>query len=243
MSDIDEAIDRVIGGPAKKNKLISNKEKNMIAYHESGHAILGLKLPSAQTVQKVTIVPRGQAGGYVLMTPDHDRFLETKGELLDEITGLLGGRVSEEIFFDDITTGAHNDIEKATHIARLMVTELGMSNLGPIQYEKNSGSVFLGRDYANSHKAFSQEVGIEIDREVRRIIEECYDRARNIINENKETVHLIAQTLLVHETLTNEQIVHLVDKGCLPGECEEVKEEVVNTEEVANENIDEGASE
>ena len=233
MSDIDEAIDRVIGGPAKKNKLISNKEKNMIAYHESGHAILGLKLPSAQTVQKVTIVPRGQAGGYVLMTPDHDRFLETKGELLDEITGLLGGRVSEEIFFDDITTGAHNDIEKATHIARLMVTELGMSNLGPIQYEKNSGSVFLGRDYANSHKAFSQEVGIEIDREVRRIIEECYEKARNIINENKETVHLIAQTLLIHETLTNEQITYLVDKGCLPGEDIEVKEETL--EEVSKE--------
>ena len=237
MNDIDEAIDRVIGGPAKKNKLISNKEKNMIAYHESGHAILGLKLPSAQTVQKVTIVPRGQAGGYVLMTPDHDRFLETKGELLDEITGLLGGRVSEEIFFEDITTGAHNDIEKATHIARLMVTELGMSNLGPIQYEKNSGSVFLGRDYANSHKAFSQEVGIEIDREVRRIIEECYERARNIINENKETVHLIAQTLLVHETLTNEQIVHLVEKGCLPGEVEEVVNAEI-TKDVVEENTE-----
>ena len=227
MSDIDEAIDRVIGGPAKKNKLISIKEKNMIAYHESGHAILGLKLPSAQVVQKVTIIPRGQAGGYVLMTPEHDRFLETKGELLDEITGLLGGRVSEEIFFDDITTGAHNDIEKATHIARLMVTELGMSNLGPIQYEKNSGSVFLGRDYTNSHRAFSQEVGIEIDREVRRIIDECYEKARQIITENRETVQLIAQTLLIHETLTNEQIVHLVEKGYLPGEEPiETKEEV-----------------
>ena len=227
MSDIDEAIDRVIGGPAKKNKLISIKERNLIAYHESGHAILGLKLPSAQVVQKVTIIPRGQAGGYVLMTPEHDRFLETKGELLDEITGLLGGRVSEEIFFDDITTGAHNDIEKATHIARLMVTELGMSNLGPIQYEKNSGSVFLGRDYTNSHRAFSQEVGIEIDREVRRIIDECYEKARQIITENRGTVQLIAQTLLIHETLTNEQIVHLVEKGYLPGEePKETKEEV-----------------
>ena len=238
MSDIDEAIDRVIGGPAKKNKLISIKEKNLIAYHESGHAILGLKLPSAQVVQKVTIIPRGQAGGYVLMTPEHDRFLETKGELLDEITGLLGGRVAEEIFFDDITTGAHNDIEKATHIARVMVTELGMSNLGPIQYEKNTGSVFLGRDYTNSHRAFSQEVGIEIDREVRRIIEECYEKARQIITENRDTVQLIAQTLLIHETLTNEQIVHLVEKGYLPGEepkpaPEEVTSEPV--EEVSNE--------
>lgn len=238
MSDIDEAIDRVIGGPAKKNKLISIKEKNLIAYHESGHAILGLKLPSAQVVQKVTIIPRGQAGGYVLMTPENDRFLETKGELLDEITGLLGGRVAEEIFFDDITTGAHNDIEKATHIARVMVTELGMSNLGPIQYEKNTGSVFLGRDYTNSHRAFSQEVGIEIDREVRRIIEECYEKARQIITENRDTVQLIAQTLLIHETLTNEQIVHLVEKGYLPGEepkpaPEEVTSEPV--EEVSNE--------
>ena len=218
MSDIDEAIDRVIGGPAKKNKLISIKEKNMIAYHESGHAILGLKLQHAQVVQKVTIVPRGQAGGYVLMTPEQDQFLETKGELLDEICGLLGGRISEEVFFDDITTGAHNDIEKATRIARLMVTEFGMSNLGPIQYEKNSGSVFLGRDYTNSQRSFSSEVGKEIDREVRRIIDECYAKAKAIIVENRETVQLIAQTLLIHETLTNEQIVHLVDKGYLPGE-------------------------
>ena len=218
MSDIDEAIDRVIGGPAKKNKLISIKEKNMIAYHESGHAILGLKLQHAQVVQKVTIVPRGQAGGYVLMTPEQDQFLETKGELLDEICGLLGGRISEEVFFDDITTGAHNDIEKATRIARLMVTDFGMSNLGPIQYEKNSGSVFLGRDYTNSHRSFSSEVGKEIDREVRRIIDECYAKAKAIIVENRATVQLIAQTLLIHETLTNEQIVHLVDKGYLPGE-------------------------
>ena len=218
MSDIDEAIDRVIGGPAKKNKLISIKEKNMIAYHESGHAILGLKLQHAQVVQKVTIVPRGQAGGYVLMTPEQDQFLETKGELLDEICGLLGGRICEEVFFDDITTGAHNDIEKATRIARLMVTEFGMSNLGPIQYEKNSGSVFLGRDYTNSQRSFSSEVGKEIDREVRRIIDECYARAKALIIENRATVQLIAQTLLIHETLTNEQIVHLVDKGYLPGE-------------------------
>ena len=218
MSDIDEAIDRVIGGPAKKNKLISIKEKNMIAYHESGHAILGLKLQHAQVVQKVTIVPRGQAGGYVLMTPEQDQFLETKGELLDEICGLLGGRICEEVFFDDITTGAHNDIEKATRIARLMVTEFGMSNLGPIQYEKNSGSVFLGRDYTNSQRSFSSEVGKEIDREVRRIIDECYAKAKAIIVENRATVQLIAQTLLIHETLTNEQIVHLVDKGYLPGE-------------------------
>ena len=218
MSDIDEAIDRVIGGPAKKNKLISIKEKNMIAYHESGHAILGLKLQHAQVVQKVTIVPRGQAGGYVLMTPEQDQFLETKGELLDEICGLLGGRICEEVFFDDITTGAHNDIEKATRIARLMVTEFGMSNLGPIQYEKNIGSVFLGRDYTNSQRSFSSEVGKEIDREVRRIIDECYARAKALIIENRATVQLIAQTLLIHETLTNEQIVHLVDKGYLPGE-------------------------
>ena len=218
VSDIDEAIDRVMAGPAKKTKVISERCKRMVAYHEAGHAVVGLKVADAETVQKITIIPRGDAGGYVLMTPEQDQFLETKGELLDEICGLLGGRISEEVFFDDITTGAHNDIEKATRIARLMVTEFGMSNLGPIQYEKNSGSVFLGRDYTNSQRSFSSEVGKEIDREVRRIIDECYAKAKAIIVENRETVQLIAQTLLIHETLTNEQIVHLVDKGYLPGE-------------------------
>ena len=227
-SDIDEAIDRVMGGPAKKGKVMSIKERNLIAYHESGHAIVGLVVDTADVVQKVTIIPRGDAGGYVLMTPQDDHFLQTKGELLDNICGLLAGRVAEEVFFDDVTTGAHNDIEKATRIARLMVTELGMSELGPIQYEKNTGSVFLGRDYANNDKVYSSEVAVQIDKEVRKIIDEAYERARKVILDNRDKVQLIAQTLLIQETLTNEEITSLYKTGYLPGQ--EPKEEVIEAE-------------
>ena len=237
-SDIDEAIDRVMGGPAKKGKVMSIKERNLIAYHESGHAIVGLCVETADVVQKVTIIPRGDAGGYVLMTPQDDHFLQTKGELLDNICGLLAGRVAEEVFFDDITTGAHNDIEKATRIARLMVTELGMSELGPIQYEKNTGSVFLGRDYANHDKIYSSEVAFQIDKEVRKIIDEAYERARKVIIDNREKVQLIAQTLLIQETLTHEEITSLYKTGYLPGQEPKVEEvveaEVVETKEENN---------
>lgn len=162
------------------------------------------------------------------MTPQDDHFLQTKGELLDNICGLLAGRVAEEVFFDDVTTGAHNDIEKATRIARLMVTELGMSELGPIQYEKNTGSVFLGRDYANNDKVYSSEVAVQIDKEVRKIIDEAYERARKVILDNREKVQLIAQTLLIQETLTNEEITSLYKTGYLPGQ--EPKEEVIEAE-------------
>jgi cell division protease FtsH len=223
--DIDEAIDRVIGGTAKKSRVMTPKERKMIAYHESGHAIIGLLLSKADVVQKVTIIPRGDAGGYVMMTPEDDRFLETKEELLETICGYLGGRVSEEVFFQDITTGAHNDIEKATRIARAMVTQLGMSPLGPIQYEKDPNSVFLGRDYANTRSNTSSQVAFEIDREVRSIIDDCYERARKIITDNKDKVTLIAETLLVHETLTHDEITYLVENGHLPDDTP--KEEVV----------------
>ena len=207
--DIDEAIDRVMGGPAKKSRIITPKEKKLIAYHEAGHATVGLKVEKADIVQKVTIIPRGDAGGYVLMTPEEDTMLQTKSELLDRITGLLAGRVSEEIFFGDVTTGAHNDIEKATRIARLMVTELGMSSLGTIQYEQQSGSVFLGRDYTNSRKNFSGQVAYEIDQEVRRIIDECYARAKEVITENKELLIKIAEALLEKEVITSEEIYEI----------------------------------
>ena len=225
MKDIDEAIDRVIGGPAKKSKTITAKERRMVAFHESGHTIIGLKLEHAMKVQKVTIIPRGQAGGYVLMTPTDDRFLQTKSELLEQITGLLGGRMSEEVFFGDVSTGASDDIEKATKIARMMVSELGMSSLGPIQFEKQSGSVFLGRDYANSQRNISSEVAFEIDKEISKIMKTCEEQARKIITENKDKVTLLAETLLVEETLTNEQVVSLVETGHLPV-YEEKKEEV-----------------
>ena len=212
--DIDEAIDGVMMGPAKKSKKYSEEDKRLVSFHESGHAIIGVKLDNAETVQKVTIVPRGMAGGYAMMTPDKESFVNTKTQLLDEITGLLGGRVSEELFIGDISTGAHNDFEKATKIARAMVTEYGMSRLGPVQYEKKSGSVFLGRDYM-SDKNFSDQVALEIDNEVRAIIDECYAKAKKVLQENEVLVRLVASHLMEIETLTKEDIYELVNTGKL----------------------------
>ncbi len=216
LSDIDEAIDRRIAGPAKKSKSMTDIERKTVAYHEAGHAIIGLTLPESDKVQKITIIPRGQTGGHVLMTPEKDRFILTKKELFARIVGYLGGRSSEEIFFKDISTGAHNDIEVATHIARLMVTEYGMSELGPIQYEKQTGSVFLGRDYTNSQKNFSAEVAIKIDNAVRKIIEDAHNEAKRIIKTREKDVKLIAKTLLEHESITAEQIDYLLKNGKLP---------------------------
>ncbi len=212
--DIDEAIDRVMMGPAKRSRKYSEEEKKAVSYHESGHAIIGVKLDNAETVQKVTIVPRGQAGGYAMMTPDKESFLQTKTQLIDTITGLLGGRVSEELFIGDISTGAHNDFQKATAIARAMVTEYGMSKLGPVQYEKQSGSVFLGRDYMKD-KNFSDQVALEIDNEVRSIIDDCYNKAKQVLTENSDLVHLIAKHLMEIETLTKEDIYELTNTGQL----------------------------
>ena len=212
--DIDEAIDRVMMGPAKKSRKYTEKEKRSVAYHEAGHAVIGIKLENAETVQKVTIVPRGDAGGYAMMTPDEERFQQTRSELIDMITGLLGGRVSEELMTNDITTGAHNDIERATRIARAMVTEFGMSKLGTIQYEKRAQEVFLGRDYMNN-KNFSDQVALEIDREVHDIISECYEKARKVLSENKDLLENIAKHLMEIETLTKEDIYEIVNTGKL----------------------------
>ena len=218
MADIDEAIDRRIAGPAKSNKGMNEKERRQVAYHEAGHAIIGLTLPHADKVRKITIIPRGQTGGHVLMGPEDDRFLLTKSELEAEIAGLLGGRSSEEIFFKDVSTGASNDIERATQIARSMVVEYGMSSLGPIRYEKNGGSVFLGRDYTNAQKNFSVAVADEIDKEVRKIVERAHAEALKIIQERKDDVILIAETLLVHETISEEEIGYLLEHRELPKE-------------------------
>ena len=182
-ADIDEAIDRVMMGPAKKSKKYTEKERRLVAFHESGHAVIGLRLKNASVVQKVTIIPRGHAGGYNLMMPKEETYFSTKSELLEGITGLLGGRVAEELIFQDVTTGAHNDFQKATRIARAMVTEYGMSSLGPVQYEQQSGDVFLGRDYLKE-KNFSDQVALEIDKETRLIIEECYAKAKKVISDN-----------------------------------------------------------
>ena len=224
MAEIDEAHDRVLMGPAKKSHKYTEKEKKVVAYHEAGHAVIGLKLDGANDVQKITIVPRGAAGGYNLMLPKEETYLSTKKELLETISGLLGGRVSEELVFNEMTTGAHNDFEKATKIARSMVTEYGMSDLGPVQFEHQESSVFLGRDY-NKSQNFSIQVANEIDEQVRKIILEQYKVTKDILSKNMDLLDLIANTLLEYETITKEQIDYLVEHGHMPDE-ETKKEEV-----------------
>ncbi|MCK0473645.1 ATP-dependent zinc metalloprotease FtsH [Halalkalibacter sp. APA_J-10(15)] len=217
MIHIEEAIDRVIAGPAKKSRVISKKEKNIVAWHEAGHTVVGVKLENADMVHKVTIVPRGMAGGYAVMLPKEDRYFMTKPELLDKIIGLLGGRVAEEIQFGEVSTGAHNDFQRATSIARKMVTEYGMSEkLGPMQFGSNSGGqVFLGRDIQNEQN-YSEAFAHEIDLEAQRFIKECYERCRQILVENKASLDLVAETLLELETLDAEQIKSLINEGKLP---------------------------
>ena len=209
MKQIDEAIDRVMMGPAKVSRTYDDKTKKLVAYHESGHAIIGLFLENAQVVQKVTIIPRGQAGGYNLMAPKEEKMMHTKNDLLDTITSYMGGRTAEELFFDDITTGASNDIQNATNIAKDMVTLYGMSDLGPIKYNAGNENVFLGRDY-NQPNNVSGEVAYEIDQEVRKIINTCHTKARQIIEAHKTELETIAHALMEYETLTAEQIQRVV---------------------------------
>jgi len=220
MSEIDEATDRVLMGPAKVSHKYSENDRKLVAYHEAGHAVIGLKLANASDVQKVTIIPRGSAGGYNMMVPSEEKMCSTKTDLLEQVTGLLGGRTAEEIVFGEITTGAHNDFEKATKIVRSMVTEYGMSDLGPLQFEQQTGSVFLGRDYNKSHN-FSNEVANEIDMEMRKIINDCHKKATEIIKKNRDLLNLIAESLLEYETLTKEQIDYLVKNGKMPEEEDE----------------------
>lgn len=223
MAEIDEATDRVLMGPAKVTKKYTDKEKKLVAFHEAGHAVMGLKLDGANEVQKITIIPRGHAGGYTMMTPKEESFNYTKNELLESICGLLGGRVAEEVTFGEITTGAHDDFKKATKIARSMVTEYGMSSLGPMMLEEPDGNTFLGRDYTKNRN-ISDTVAHEIDEEMRSIINNCYEKAKKIISENKDLLSLIANTLLEEETITKEEIDFLVEHGHLP-EVETKKEE------------------
>ena len=217
MAEIDEATDRVLMGPAKVTRKYTEKEKKLVAYHEAGHAVLGLKLDGANEVQKITIIPRGHAGGYTMMTPKEDTFNYTKKELLDSICGLLGGRVAEEITFNEVTTGAHDDFKKATNIARKMVTEYGMSSLGPMMLDEPSENTFLGRDF-NKNKNFSDIVAHEIDEEMRSIINSCYEKSKKILKDNQKLLKLIAETLLEEETITKEQIDSLVENGKLDKE-------------------------
>lgn len=233
--DIDEATDRVIAGPAKKSRVISKKERNIVAFHEAGHTVIGAVLEDAEMVHKVTIVPRGQAGGYAVMLPKEDRYFMTKPELLDKIVGLLGGRVAEEIVFGEVSTGAHNDFQRATGLARRMVTEFGMSDkLGPMQFgQAQGGQVFLGRDLHNDQN-YSDAIAYEIDLEIQRIIKECYQKAKDVLTENRDKLDLIANTLLEIETLDAEQIKHLIDHGKLPERAPslEKKESTDGTDDV-----------
>ncbi len=236
MSEIDEAHDRVLMGPAKKSKKYTEHEKKVVAYHEAGHAVLGIKLEGAKEVQKITIIPRGRAGGYNLMLPKEDTYLSTKKELLESISALLAGRASEEIIFNEATTGAYGDFEEATKIARAMVTEYGMSDLGPIQFERQESSVFLGRDY-NKTQNFSHEVAKQIDEEVRKIITKQFEIAKKTINENLDLLKLIAETLLEYETITKEQIDYLVEHGCMPDEEDALKDEKIDLEDLTKDEL------
>ncbi|MDQ0115951.1 ATP-dependent zinc metalloprotease FtsH [Paenibacillus harenae] len=215
MQEVDEAIDRVIVGTEKKSRIISDREKRIVAYHEAGHTIIGYFLEHADTVHKVTIIPRGRAGGYVIMLPKEDRMLVTKQELLDKVTGLLGGRVAEELFIGEIGTGAYSDFKQATSIVRSMIMEYGMSDkLGPMQFGSTQGQVFLGRDIGHEQN-YSDAIAYEIDQEMQSIIGECYSRAKKLLSEKSKEIHLIAQTLLTEETLELDQIKSLIETGAL----------------------------
>jgi len=231
MDEIDEATDRVLMGPAKTSRKITEKEKKLVSLHEAGHAVIGIKLEDANEVHKITIIPRGVAGGYTMMLPKEEKIgIMTKAELEASIVGLLGGRVSEELFFGEITTGASDDFKRATNIARSMVTEYGMSKLGPVQYEQKSEGVFLGRDYANKTKNFSDQVALEIDEQTREIIETCYEKAKKILKENKDLIMLLSDALMEKETLTKEEIESLVNTGKLPEITNVTEEEKTVTE-------------
>jgi cell division protease FtsH len=232
MLDIDEAIDRVIAGPAKKSRVISKKERDIVAYHESGHTIIGMVLDDADVVHKVTIVPRGQAGGYAVMLPREDRYFMTKPELFDKITGLLGGRVAEELIFGEVSTGASNDFERATSIAKKMITEYGMSDkIGPLQFTSGGGNqVFLGRDIQDESN-FSDSIAQKIDEEMQNFINYCYDRAKSILTEHRDQLELVAKTLLEVETLDAKQIKSLFDDGVLPEPEEDLKVNIQSKED------------
>jgi cell division protease FtsH len=215
MNEVDEAIDRVIVGTEKKSRIVSEKEKKIVAYHEGGHTIVGYHLDFADTIHKVTVIPRGRAGGYAVPIPKEDRSLFTKEELLAKVTGILGGRVAEEIVFGEVSTGASNDFEQATSIVRRMVMEFGMSEkLGPMKFGQAQGQVFLGRDIGHEQN-YSDAIAYEIDKEIHKIIMEQYERCKKLLTDHRDHLELVAQTLLRVETLDAQQIKQLIEKGKL----------------------------
>ena len=214
MQELEESIERVMAGPERKSKVMSDKEKRLTAYHEGGHTLVGMLLPNADPVHKVTIIPRGRAGGYTLMLPKEDRSYATRSELLDQLKTLLAGRVAEEVVLHEISTGASNDIQRATQLVRSMITEYGMSpELGTIAYgEGQNHQIFLGRDF-NNQRNYSEEVAAAIDKEVRKYIEEAYEACRQIINDNLDKLHAIAEALIEKETLDAKELKELVAEG------------------------------
>lgn len=248
IEQIDEAIDRVMSGPAKKNRTISKEELEMVAYHEAGHAVVGIKIPGGNKVQKITIIPRGEAGGYNLMIPEKEKYYSSKSDLEASIKSFMGGRAAEEIIYgkNSISNGASDDISKATDIARRMITEWGMSKaLGPVKYEEAAGSPFLGRDYGKN-KSFSDSVALEIDTEIRAVIEEAQKEAHKIIKENMELLELIKTSLLENETIVSEEIEYIAKHLKLPGKKEKtskVKAEKISLDDLIDEVSDESDSE
>ena len=235
MVAMEESIERVMAGPERKSKVMSDKEKRLTAYHEGGHTLIGMLLPNADPVHKVTIIPRGRAGGYTLMLPKEDRSYETRSELLDQLKTLLGGRVAEEVVLKEISTGASSDIQRATQLVRGMVTQYGMSDLlGPVSYgEGRDHQVFLGRDF-NNQRNYSEEVASEIDKEVRRYIEEAYEDCRRILTENIDKLHLIAQALIERETLTAEELNDLMTLGKIADKPVAEKDDAEGIDETAS---------
>ncbi len=216
MKDLDEAIERVLAGPERRSRVLSEKERRIVAYHEAGHALVGSLLPDFAPTYKVTILPRGMAMGYTISLPEEDRYLSSRTELINQMTQALGGRVAEEIVFGDITTGAANDLEKVSEVAREMVTEYGMSEkLGPITYGRKHGPVFLGKEFAEERN-YSEEAARLIDTEIRNLVDQCYTRARQLVLEKRDRLDLLAQALLDRETLTQEEVHSLVEHGVLP---------------------------
>ncbi|RPF42502.1 membrane protease FtsH catalytic subunit [Thermodesulfitimonas autotrophica] len=210
MEDLENAVERVIAGPEKKSRVISDKEKRLVAYHEAGHAIVGYLLPHTDPVHKISIIPRGRTGGYTLLLPKEDRYYMTRSQLLDQITMLLGGRVAEDLMLKEVSTGAQNDLERATEIARRMIMEYGMSEeLGPLTFGHKHDTPFLGRDIARDRN-YSEEIAYAIDREVRRVIDDCYNRAREILTANRDKLELVANRLIEQETIEAEEFAALM---------------------------------
>lgn len=205
MDELEEAITRVIAGPEKKSRVLTEKDRRLVAYHEAGHAVVSKLLPNADPVHQISIIPRGMAGGYTLTLPEQDKYFISKSELMDEITQLLGGRVAEALVLNDISTGASNDIQRASQMARRMVTEYGMSeNIGPVTFGGKYEEIFLGRDWG-TYRNYSEKVASLIDKETKLIVQEAYERAERLLKENINKLHKVAETLLEKEKLDMEE--------------------------------------